>query len=307
MPLISVIMPVFNASDYIREAIESILNQTESDFEFLICDDGSTDNSLSIIKSYNDKRIRIFENKVNSGNLKTTNLLFSKCSGDFIVIQDADDYSDVNRFKIQLREFYSDNGIGMVGSNYEIFSGNHNSISCGFLPLENETIKQVMQKEVIPVLYASVMVKKNVLQKVGDFRIFFNRKGYADLDWLARCSENTKVVNCKDILYYYRSHETAFTFKEKTNKNLLLNNIHLLLVKAHKDRLLGKNDFFEKNNLKEMKKYISNNFVRRAENSFWEKDIKMSYSFLFKALNACFYNAKIYRTFLYIVKKSFVQ
>ena len=73
LPLITVLLPVYNGAKYLNEAIESILNQTFSNFEFFIIDDGSTDQSINQVKSYNDPRIKLFVNKKNMGQSKTLN------------------------------------------------------------------------------------------------------------------------------------------------------------------------------------------------------------------------------------------
>jgi len=191
----------------------------------------------------------------------------------------------------------------MVGSNYEIVDENRIPISCGLLPLKNEDIKSMMNKEVIPVLYASVMVKRELVENTGLFRLFFDRKGYADIDWLNRCAEASKVTNTKQILYFYRRHHHSFTYNEKNSKNLILQNIHLLL-QAHLLRVRGEKDFFELNDVKAMKNVICNYHIRRAENCYWEKNIKKAYSHLLIALGADCFNAKVYKVFFYVTRKS---
>ena len=104
-PKITVLMPVYNAGKYLREAIDSILNQSFSDFEFLIINDGSTDNSKNIIESYNDQRIKFIENDKNSGVIFSLNRGLDLAKGGYIARMDADDISLRDRLKIQgLRE-----------------------------------------------------------------------------------------------------------------------------------------------------------------------------------------------------------
>ena len=108
MPKISVVMSAYNEEKYISEAIDSILNQTFQDFEFIIIDDFSTDNTAKIIKSYNDKRIKFLQNKKNLGLIKSLNLGLDTASGKYIARMDADDISIVNRFEKQI-EFLDNN------------------------------------------------------------------------------------------------------------------------------------------------------------------------------------------------------
>src|SRR5688572_9077559 len=101
-PQVSVIMPAYNASAYIREAINGVLNQTFTDFEFIIADDGSTDDTKAIIASYNDPRVIASHNAVNQGKTKTVNRLFKEAKGEFVTVHDADDVSHPDRFRMQV-------------------------------------------------------------------------------------------------------------------------------------------------------------------------------------------------------------
>ena len=104
MSKISVLMSVYNSEIYVDKSIESILNQTHSDFEFLIINDGSTDNTEEIIKNYAnlDERIDYVTNKRNEGLTKSLNKLLDKSKNSIIARQDADDISDKRRFQYQL-------------------------------------------------------------------------------------------------------------------------------------------------------------------------------------------------------------
>src|SRR5437867_1168505 len=104
-PVLTVLMPVYNASKHLREAIESILGQTFTDFEFLIIDDGSTDNSIEIIRSYNDPRIRFLVNEHNLGISATLNKGIELSSTELIARMDADDLSYPDRLQQQYDYF----------------------------------------------------------------------------------------------------------------------------------------------------------------------------------------------------------
>src|SRR5690242_19294735 len=92
-PLVTVLMPVYNAEKYLAEAIDSILQQTLTNFEFIIIDDGSSDRSISIIQSYNDPRIRFIRNEQNMGISKTLNRGIEMAAAELIARMDADDIS----------------------------------------------------------------------------------------------------------------------------------------------------------------------------------------------------------------------
>ena len=298
--LISVIMPAYNSEAYIKESIDSILRQTYPHFELLICDDGSSDNTVEIINSFEDKRIQLFKNKKNLGNLKTTNFLFSKCKGEFITIQDADDYSQLNRFELLLKAFNEDKELGMVGSNYLAISFDGEGLFSGNLPQTDDEITNIAQKEVIPMLYASVMVKKSVFEAIKPFPVFFNRKGYADFDWMARIQEKTKVKNLKNVLYVYRRHLFSFTSKKSNVK--FKDTYHELIVQMHLRRLASQEDCFETNNTVQIRKMISNIYLRRATQRYWDKTEGVNELF-FKSFLAFPFNIQMIKTLLYTLRK----
>ena len=108
MPMISVVMSVYNGEKYLKESIESVLNQSYIDFEFIIINDGSKDNSLNIINSYNDERIKLINNEENKGLIYSLNKGIEKAIGKYILRFDADDICLKDRFKIQV-EFMEEN------------------------------------------------------------------------------------------------------------------------------------------------------------------------------------------------------
>lgn len=115
-PTVSLVMKVYNGEKYLREAIESILNQTFTDFEFLIIDDGSTDHSEQIIKSYDDERIRFFQNETNMGLIKTQNKIIAQAKGKYIAVMDCDDISYPTRFEKQVHYLENHPNVMMCGT-----------------------------------------------------------------------------------------------------------------------------------------------------------------------------------------------
>lgn len=123
-PKISVLMPVYNAENFLKEAIDSILNQTFKDFEFFIINDASTDNSKKIIMSYNDKRIRHLENKKNLGVAGTLNRGLKLAEGKYIARMDADDIAYSQRLQIEYNEIIKDAKVAVVASFYDVIDEN---------------------------------------------------------------------------------------------------------------------------------------------------------------------------------------
>lgn len=129
---ISVILPVYNSQDYVREAIQSVLNQTYSDFELIIINDGSTDNSSGIIESFKDKRIMYINNSKNSGLISTLNEGLRRANGKYIARMDADDICLPDRFQKQVEVLEKSDDVVLVSSDFYELKGSNLKLSTGF-------------------------------------------------------------------------------------------------------------------------------------------------------------------------------
>ena len=125
-PMISVIMPVYNAQQYLREAIDSVLDQTFSDFEFIIFDDGSTHESLKIIQSYQDLRIRLISGKGNRKLVPPLNEAMQMAKGKYLARMDSDDISLSNRFEEQVAFMEKNPDIDVCGTFFRTIGGRVN-------------------------------------------------------------------------------------------------------------------------------------------------------------------------------------
>lgn len=121
--LITVFMPVYNTEKYLKESIDSILNQTYKNFELLIIDDGSTDSSIDIINSYDDDRIKLFRNEKNMGLPYTRNKGIELSKGEYIALMDSDDIAKVNRLEIQIDFLEKHKEFQVVGSTQDLLVG----------------------------------------------------------------------------------------------------------------------------------------------------------------------------------------
>jgi glycosyltransferase involved in cell wall biosynthesis len=139
-PAISVIMPVYNTAQYLREAIDSILNQSFTDFEFIIIDDASTDGSKEIIKSYSDKRIILIENEINKGYVFGLNYAISIAKGEYVARMDSDDISIITRLQEQILFLKENPSIKLCGSYYEVI----NSKKVVSMPTDHDEIIKYM-------------------------------------------------------------------------------------------------------------------------------------------------------------------
>lgn len=201
VPIISVILPVYNGADFLAQAIESILNQTHSDFELIIIDDGSTDESLKVINLYaaKDERIVVI-GRDNKGLVATLNEGIKVARGAWIARMDADDISLPKRFETQLLELENKHA-DICGSWVRRFGGFDNRVVK--LPQTEEAIKMEMLFGT-PLAHPTVMVRAEVL-KANPYNANFSNAEDYDL-WARLIESGYKLVNVQEVLLHYRVH-----------------------------------------------------------------------------------------------------
>ncbi|MBA7489541.1 hypothetical protein ES702_00075 [subsurface metagenome] len=200
-PKITVVMPVYNGEKYLKEAIESILNQTFTDFEFIIINDGSTDSSFEIIQNYEDERIKIINNEKNIGLTKSLNKALKVARSEYIARQDADDVSLPNRFERQTRYFEKYPELALVGTSIYEIDENGNTIGKN-IALTNPGIKNLLRGNKFT--HGSVMFKKKVIDRLGGYNE--SLKYAQDYELWLRIAKHYEVRNLPDTLYQLRSH-----------------------------------------------------------------------------------------------------
>ncbi len=166
--MISVIMPVFNAQNFIKDAIRSILNQTYKNFELIIINDVSTDMSDKLIKSFKDKRIRYIQNEINSGVAKSLNIGLRIARGKFVARLDADDIATKDRLQKQINFLNSHRDIGVVGSWVILINNKEKQLHIKKYPEKYDAIK----KEAIrcnPLNHSTVMFRRSLIQQYGEY------------------------------------------------------------------------------------------------------------------------------------------
>lgn len=162
-------MSVYNGARYLKESISSILAQSFTDFEFLIVDDRSTDNSLEIAQRFaaSDKRVRVLENKTNIGLTRSLNRAIGDAKGEYVARHDADDVALPDRFREQVDRLNSDAKCAVVGTNYLVIDANGGTIDRG-IPSHYATDTAVaFFRGLNPVCHSSVMFKKAIVQNAG--------------------------------------------------------------------------------------------------------------------------------------------
>lgn len=203
MPKVSVVMSVYNAEKYLREAIESILNQTFKDFEFIIIDDASTDNSLKIIESYKDPRIVMLKNEKNIGLTKSLNRGLKIAKGEYIARMDADDVSLPTRLQKQCSFLDKNSNCAVCGTFVFLIDSQSNIIGKSVKPIKSKDISKELQFNNC-LTHGSVMMRKTVLEMVGFYDEEIKRA--QDYDLWVRISEIFEIRNLPKFLYCWRNH-----------------------------------------------------------------------------------------------------
>lgn len=206
-PRISILMPCYNNALYVAEAIESMLNQTFTDFELIVLDDCSTDNSREVIESFTDKRIVYHRNEQNLGLANNLNVGLDLACGEFIARMDGDDISLPERLQIQ---------VDFLDNNPDV-----DLCSCGLEKFGKETdiwIRETDPEQVkitmmffSPILHASSVWRREKFEKHG---LRYNQDAFPAEDydlWARAVASGLKLVNVPQVLYKYRIHGVQVT------------------------------------------------------------------------------------------------
>ena len=231
-PAVSVLMPVYNVGEYLRDGIDSILEQTFTDFEFIIVNDGSTDGSLEIIKSYSDPHIRYTSNEKNEGLIYTLNKGLEMCKGRYIARMDGDDVSHVDRLKLQYEYMEQNPEIDVLASCVRIIDENGKELD----PWKDD-INHVSRKSIRNFLsinnciaHPTVMIKGDVLR---EYRYNPLQKLSEDYDlWLRMTADGKVIEKLKQPLLNHRYLLTSFTRTRNVNIYFKLMRVKLGFVKS---------------------------------------------------------------------------
>ncbi len=195
LPLVSVIVPVYNGDKYLKESIQSILRSDYKTLELLVIDDGSQDQSREILSNISDPRLRVFINEKNLGVAASLNRLIDASKGEFIARMDADDFCLPHRFTKQVNCMQKHREIGILGGQVKRFPG---EAKFPKMPLRHEDIAAWS-------LFASPMIHPTVMwRKSLELRYTENPPTAEDYDLWVRAMGCTKLMNLSDSLIQYR-------------------------------------------------------------------------------------------------------
>lgn len=229
----TVLMPVYNAERFLRSAMDSILRQTFTDFEFLIFDDGSTDSSPDIVRACNDPRIRFYRSKQNVGYVKHLNRGIDLARGEYIFRMDADDIARPDRFARQIAFMDAHPDVGACGSWVHYF-GNKNAISKR--PAEHEDI-------ILQMLSGTTLVHPSVVMRTGVLRehgLYYAEDYLYTEDYLMwiQLSKVSRLANIPEVLLHYRIHDQNVSCLHFERQMHLVNQLRTAQFEALLDRPL---------------------------------------------------------------------
>ncbi len=202
-PAITVLVPVYNAEKYLTEAIDSILNQSFTDFELLIINDGSTDKSEEIILSYSDKRIKYVKNETNLKLIATLNKGFALSTGKYIVRSDADDINYLNRLEMQFQSMEQNPNIVLLGTSFETFGTDISSTVTRYAADHNTIcLKHFYQ---IHLSHGTSIFRTETIRK-HNLRFDSSYEHAEDYELWTRIAQVGRLANLPQVLYKVRHH-----------------------------------------------------------------------------------------------------
>ena len=234
---ISVLMGIYNCMDTLEEAIESIINQTYTNWELILCDDGSTDNTYAIAKKYQRKlpeKIKLIKNDKNLGLNKTLNHCLKYATGELIARQDGDDISEIERFEKEIKFLLKHPEYKIVSTAMSLFDSEgiwkiQNVIEC---PKSEDLVKGS------PICHAPVMMWKECMDNVNGYSEDKKFLRVEDVNlWFKLYEKGYKCFNIKEPLYRMRNDKNAFT-RRKYQYRINSTRARLLGAKALKVRKL---------------------------------------------------------------------
>lgn len=242
-PFISVLMPVYNGEKYLREAIDSILNQTYTNFEFIIINDGSTDTTEEIILSYEDERILYIKNEENLRLIRTLNKGLDLAKGKYIARMDADDISLPSRLEKQVKFMEKNPEVGLCGTFLKTIGNREDTVS--FHTDDNNIRFRLLFSTYLR--HPSVMIKSEIIKKYdlkynSDYLHVEDHKMWIDI------SKHTQLAIIPNFLLKYRVHDENISVKfqqvqAKTESKIRKEQLQELKIEVNESQLKIYNNF----------------------------------------------------------------
>lgn len=303
MVKVTVLMPVYNGEEYLKEAIDSILNQTFKDFELLIINDGSNDGSLDIINSYQDPRIRLVNNEENLKLIKTLNKGLRLASGEYIARMDSDDTCHPRRLEIQVEMLDENPDIAVCGTGMKVIGKKY---AKPFLAKGEENIKNYLVVKNC-MAHPSIMMRKDIIE---EYDYFYDEKFVhaEDYELFQRISWNHKIVNINKPLLNYRLSASGISRVYEKEQEEMVGEISSLAFKKL-GILFDRNKYnkmsFDKNEILAAKKELEVAYESSDNQENIHEIIQIMWlDICEKGLNHGFWIIKTLRSFKYLDKSN---
>lgn len=237
VPQVTVLMSVYNGQTYLREAVDSILNQTFCDFEFIIINDGSADGTADILQHYDDERIRLVDNEENIGLTRSLNKGLELARGEHIARMDGDDIALPDRLEKQVHLLDEHLSVGLVSSSYIKINAAGEEIGFQKVRTTNDEIKKVLLRS-NSFCHPSSMFRKKCIERVGAYRE--KLKVAQDYDLWLRIAEQFEVANIEEPLCKWRVRSDSISAAKRAQQ---ASGHHLASLLAIQRHLFGQDRF----------------------------------------------------------------
>lgn len=248
-PKISIILPVYNGERHLRESIESVLVQTFRDFEMVICDDGSTDDSLAIVRGYDDSRIKFHDNRQNRGLFANLNFGIKQAQGEYIRLWSQDDVMKTHCLETEMRYLALSRDAVLAYCAYDLIDGDGILVSKRAEISESYIVPPNIASEImfyhgdITGNIANIIMRRSVIERAGLFREDMQVSG--DFEMLVRLASEYSFCEIHDPLIYLRCHKGQFSLQSGVFPLHMQENIeifHTLIQRlSHVDQKYARN------------------------------------------------------------------
>jgi glycosyltransferase involved in cell wall biosynthesis len=218
-PIVSVVMPTYNGEKFLRPAIESILEQTFTDFELIVIDDASTDTTPRILAEFRDDRLLLFRNDCNLGIAGATNKGLAVARGEYLALQDHDDVSLPHRFQTQVAFLTAHPDVALVGSNCILIDGEGARVGIQVQPEDDLVLRwELLVRN--PLHNTSIMARLSAIRETGGYSADPSFHFAEDYDFISRLAMRHRVANIKEPLVLWRRHSTTATWRNQSQQTL---------------------------------------------------------------------------------------
>lgn len=269
--LVSIILPTYNGSSYIKQSIDSCLGQTYKNFELIIVDDCSSDETVNIIKSYSDPRIKYFKHERNLGLPRALNTGFENAKGEYLTWTSDDNFFHVDAIAKMVSILEKNKDIGFVYANFYLIDEKGKI----FKSYRVGSSKSLDRGNLIG---ACFLYRREVYEKIGEYIPEFRLA--EDYNYWLRIRQSFKMKKINDFLYYYRRHQKSLTWSNK-------------LVENVEQMEKASNDYIP----------VSMRYYHKGQVFFYQKKYQESKKLLIKALAVNPFDLLVWRFFLFVILK----